>query len=163
MKKLISRFKSPVEFYVLLFFFLVSLAFFIGSFNFTALPRIFPSFTSFLAMAFILTYSIFRIVRKPDPEPVQRDPKFNITKQGKRNVLFTYCFYVMYLIIARLFGFIFAVAFFTVLYPLVMGYRKLVTILICLAVNAGFVIVFQRLLSISLTRGLLLDLTRFFF
>ena len=160
MRKIINRFKSPAEFGFILVVFFIALYFFIDSFHFTGMPRVFPRFTSLSTMIFAGAYALKRI-RSKSEEPEEKEK--SAAGYNTKNVILTVGFFGGYLIVVWLFGFLVAAILMVVLYPLIMGYRKPVAMLVCLLINAGVVIGFQKLLGFSLTRGRFLDLTRFFF
>ena len=164
MKKIIGRFKSPAEFWVLLMAFLISLYFFIGSFKFFGTPRFFPRLTSLSSMVFFAAYAVTRIRRKKGEEPEKKETGEQEEKnRAIKNTAITVGFFAAYLIIARLFGFLIAAIFMAILYPLAMGYRKPAAIAVSFIINTGIVLGFQKLIGLSLTQGRLLDLTRLFF
>jgi hypothetical protein len=165
MKKLISRFKNPSEFWALAVGFVTALAFFIGSFKFTGMSAVFPRFISLLGMIFVAMYAAIRILNKKieDPKITESKEEPPVDKQGTKRMLLTFGCFVGCLIIVWLFGFLIAVMVFSVSYPLLMGYRSPIGVIICLILNTGLVLGFQKMLSLSLCRGLFVDLSPLFF
>lgn len=165
MKKLISRFESPVEFAFLFLIFATALCFFVGSFGFTGRAWIFPRFTSIATMICVAAYSAKCLMKKTDKQEETRmsEEEKADNRKSRRDIAVTTVFFVAYLVITWLSGFLISSILIGILYPLLMGYRNFRSIMICLMSNVFFVLFFQKLMGISLTRGILLDLTPFFF
>lgn len=165
MKKVINRFESPVEFVFLLLVFVVAVCFFAGSFNFTGRAWITPRFSSLATMICVAVYAIKRLVKAPaeQKETKKSEEEKADSRKSRRDIAVTAAFFVGYLVITWLFGFLISSALIAVLYPLLMGYRNYRSIALSFATNVFFVIAFQKLMGISLSRGVLLDWTAYFF
>ena len=157
MKKLVDKFESLSEFICLCLILIVAVYFFIGSFQFSDSDVIFPRLTSSATIICTLIYFAKCIFSKDEKGEKEK------TDANNKAVLITALLFIGYLILVWLFGFLIATLVFTLAYPLAMGYRKKSAIAILLVVNTGCVLLFQYLMGISLSRGVLLDLTHLFF
>ena len=165
MKKLINRFESPVEFVFLLLVFIVALCFFAGSFDFTGRAWIFPRFTSLATLVCVAVYAAKRLTGEAAAreEKKMSDADKADAVKARRDVTVTIVMFVGYLFATWLFGFLISSALVAVLYPLGMGYRNIRSVAACFATSIFFVLAFQKLMGISLSRGVLLDWTPYFF
>lgn len=164
MKKIINRFESPTEFGFLVMIFIVSLYFFVESFQFTGSSWSFPRFTSLATLICIFAYVAKCLLQRDEKQASSKtSEEKEINRKGKIAISITITFFVAYLILVWLFGFLIPAVLFAILYPLTMGYRKPIPMLASIVINTVFVLVFQKLIGISLTRGVLLDLTALFF
>lgn len=157
MKKIVDKFESLSEFICLCLILIVAVYFFIGSFQFSDSDVIFPRLTSSATIICTLMYCAKCIFSKTENEKKEKGDDNN------KAVLITALLFVGYLVLVWLFGFMIATLVFTLVYPIAMGYRKKSAIALLLVVNLGCVLLFQQLMGISLSRGVLLDLTHLFF
>lgn len=158
MKKIVDKFESLSEFICLCFILIVAVYFFIGSFQFSDSDVIFPLLTSSATIICTVIYFVKCIYAKD-----QKEKKEKADANNNKSVIISALLFIGYLILVWLFGFLIATLVFTLAYPIAMGYRKKGAIAILLVVNTGCVLLFQYLMGISLSRGVLLDLTHLFF
>ena len=163
MKRLLSRI-DKAEFAFLAAIFLVALFMFVGAFSFTGGAWIYPAFTSAITIICIIIYLI-KVYRAAAPiEKKERTPEEQKAfKWEVQKLTITVAFFVGYILITYLAGFLIASAIIAVAYPLIFKYKKPLSIISSLVLNVGFVLIFQWFLGVPLSRGILLDLSWMFF
>ena len=160
MDKIIRKFKNPAEFVCIILMLVVSLYFFIGSLSFSDGDEIFPLLTSGATIIFLVAYTIKTIFQKSEEETERENKKTNVLT---KNVVISILLFIGYVILVKLFGFFIATAVFVVAYPLSTGYKSKKGIVILFIVNVVLVLLFQKLMGTTLSRGILVDLTNLFF
>ena len=163
MKRIIEKFESPLEFVCLLFIFIVSAYFFIVSFSFSDGDELFPRLTSGAALICTVVYFL-RSLFGPESE----DGKTAEKMEGEdspfnKQVIVSAVLFFAYFVCVWLFGFLLTSAVFAIIYPLCFRYRSTKGIVCLFLVNAAIVLAFQKLMGMTLSRGVLIDLTRIFF
>lgn len=165
MKKIIEKFESPLEFICLLFIFIVSAYFFIVSFSFSDGDELFPRLTSGATLVCTIVYFL-RSFFGPETQK-KNDKESNKTESESvsfnKQIIISSILFFAYFICVWLFGFLLSSAIFAIIYPLCFHYKNVKGIVCLFIVNVVIVFIFQKLMGISLSRGVLIDLTNIFF
>lgn len=166
MKKVLEKFENPTEFLCLIVILVVAVYFFIGSFQFFDGDEIFPRLTSAATIICTLTYMIISLTKKNKNTSAKKDESFSDKEKkgaSEFHVLLASLLFIGYFGLVWFLGFVVATVIFIIAYPIIFGYKKILSIVILLIVNLGFVLLFQKLTGVSLSKGVFLDLTSWFF
>lgn len=162
MKKIIEKFESPLEIICLVFIFIISAYFFIVSFSFSDGDELFPRLTSGATLVCTISYFLRTVLDagkeiKNSDSVNEKDSTFN------SHVVISSVLFFAYFASVFLFGFLISSAVFAIVYPLFFRYRNVKGIVILFVVNTVIVLLFQKLVGLSLTKGVLIDLSHLFF
>lgn len=164
MKKVIKKCKKFFnwqELPLLTILFGISLYFHITSYSFRAGPRMFPLTTSGLTIMLIITYSLRKIFKKESDDG--NNSVLEENKLNKKKVLYTIFLLICFILLSYLFSFYISSIFLAVIYPWVMGYKKINEIIVIAILSVLTVFSFQYFINIPLTEGALLDLSFIFY
>jgi len=164
MKKVIKKCKKIFDWQelpLLVILFGISLYFHIVSYSFRPGPRLFPITSSGLTIILIIAYSLRKIFKKESDNG--NNSVLEENRLNKKKVIYTIFSLICFILFAYLFSFYISSIFLAVIYPWVMGYKKVNEIIMLVILSVFVVFTFQYFINIPLAKGALLDLSFIFY
>ncbi len=164
-KKIINIFDSPLEALLILAFFSISLYFHLESYSFKRDSSLFPLVSSGLTIILIIVYIITLIYKQKKKSTASKSEEVESKKdqtffdETLKKVSITFISFLSFVLLTYLFGFLVSSIVLMITYPLILGYRKKLSILFGVIAVITLVMVFQFSLNIPLISGIFLDLS----